>query len=119
MQFSDCAKGHVAAKPKAGDAVLFYSYHPNGTMDTASMHTGCPVIKGIKCAQSCHCRLAAAGEGRGWPYLAMSLHRLTAVPAVCRAHLRAGGARPSGSTSVSAGERVPRRQPQRMAGASA
>ncbi|KAJ9522493.1 hypothetical protein QJQ45_008335 [Haematococcus lacustris] len=50
VQFSDCAKGHVAAKPKAGDATLFYSYHPNGTMDTASMHTGCPVIKGIKWA---------------------------------------------------------------------
>lgn len=47
---SDCAKGHVAAKPKAGDAVLFYSYHPNGTMDPAAMHTGCPVIKGIKWA---------------------------------------------------------------------
>eukprot|EP00798_Chlamydomonas_sp_ICE-L_P025320 gene25320-10976_t len=45
---SDCAKGHVHAKPKAGDAVLFYSFHSNGTMDMASMHTGCPVIKGIK-----------------------------------------------------------------------
>ena len=30
--------------------MLFYSYHPNGTMDEASMHTGCPVIKGIKWA---------------------------------------------------------------------
>jgi len=47
---SDCAKGHVAAKPKKNDAVLFYSYHPNGTHDEASMHTGCPVIKGIKWA---------------------------------------------------------------------
>ncbi len=41
-------QGHVAAKPKAGDAVLFYSYYPNKTMDPASMHTGCPVIKGVK-----------------------------------------------------------------------
>lgn len=48
--FSACAQGHVAAKPKAGDAVLFYSYFFNGTMDPASMHTGCPVIKGIKWA---------------------------------------------------------------------
>ncbi len=31
-------------------AVLFYSFHANGTMDPASMHTGCPVIKGIKWA---------------------------------------------------------------------
>lgn len=50
VKVSDCAKGHVAYKPKAGDAVLFYSFHPNGTMDMASMHTGCPVIKGIKWA---------------------------------------------------------------------
>ncbi|GAX73127.1 hypothetical protein CEUSTIGMA_g580.t1 [Chlamydomonas eustigma] len=48
--WSDCAKGHVAVKPKKNDAVLFYSYFPNGTMDPASMHTGCPVIKGIKWA---------------------------------------------------------------------
>mmetsp|Transcript_42240 Transcript_42240/g.126602 ORF Transcript_42240/g.126602 Transcript_42240/m.126602 type:complete len:287 (+) Transcript_42240:1109-1969(+) len=46
--FSECAKGNVAAKPKANDAALFYSYFPNGTMDEASMHTGCPVVKGIK-----------------------------------------------------------------------
>ncbi|EFJ45289.1 prolyl 4-hydroxylase, partial [Volvox carteri f. nagariensis] len=39
---SECAKGHVAAKPKAGDAVLFYSFYPNLTMDPAAMHTGCP-----------------------------------------------------------------------------
>jgi hypothetical protein len=26
--WSDCAKGHVAAKPKKNDAVLFYSYFP-------------------------------------------------------------------------------------------
>jgi len=50
MGFSDCAKGHVAARPKKGDAVLFYSFFPNKTMDPASMHTGCPVIKGIKWA---------------------------------------------------------------------
>lgn len=50
VQFSECAKGHVAAKPKAGDAVLFYSYHFNGSMDMSSMHTGCPVIRGVKYA---------------------------------------------------------------------
>ncbi len=27
---SPCAKGHVHAKPKAGDAVMFYSFFPNG-----------------------------------------------------------------------------------------
>ncbi|KAL6752337.1 prolyl 4-hydroxylase alpha subunit-like protein [Haematococcus lacustris] len=50
VKLSACAQGHVAYKPKAGDAVLFYSFHPNGSMDMASMHTGCPVLKGIKWA---------------------------------------------------------------------
>ncbi len=31
VRFSACAEGHVAAKPRAGDAVLFYSYFYNGT----------------------------------------------------------------------------------------
>jgi 2OG-Fe(II) oxygenase superfamily len=47
--FSDCARGHVAAKPKKGDALLFYSLKPDGqTTDDMAMHTGCPLIKGIK-----------------------------------------------------------------------
>jgi len=35
-------------KPRKGDAVLFYSLHPNGTIDKHSLHGGCPVIKGDK-----------------------------------------------------------------------
>jgi hypothetical protein len=47
--FSDCAKGHVAVKPKKGDALLFYSLKPDGkTTDDNSMHTGCPLLKGVK-----------------------------------------------------------------------
>jgi prolyl 4-hydroxylase len=47
--FSDCAKGHVAAKPQKGDALLFYSLKPDGkTADDLAMHTGCPLLKGIK-----------------------------------------------------------------------
>ena len=38
---SECAKGHVHAKPKAGDAVLFYSFFHNGV--------------------SCSCRPSSAG----------------------------------------------------------
>jgi hypothetical protein len=49
QDFSSCAQGHVAAKPKKGDALLFYSLKPDGkTTDPAAMHTGCPLIKGIK-----------------------------------------------------------------------
>lgn len=47
--FSDCAKGHVAYKPKQGDALMFFdmdaSYQHE---DLLSEHTGCPVIKGVK-----------------------------------------------------------------------
>ena len=38
--FSDCAEGHVAAKPKKGDALMFYSLKPDGESDVASLHTG-------------------------------------------------------------------------------
>lgn len=48
-QLSACAKGHVAARPKKGDALLFWSIRPDGhTDDLASMHAGCPVEEGVK-----------------------------------------------------------------------
>ncbi|GBF92354.1 hypothetical protein Rsub_05556 [Raphidocelis subcapitata] len=47
--FSPCAAGSVAFKPKMGDALLFWSIKPDGhTLDPASMHTGCPVLRGVK-----------------------------------------------------------------------
>jgi len=46
--FSECAEGHVAAKPKKGDALMFYSLKPDGESDVTSLHTGCPVIAGTK-----------------------------------------------------------------------
>ncbi len=47
------AQGHVAFKPRRGDALLFWSVHPDGkTDDPASTHEGCPVIKGSKCVGS-------------------------------------------------------------------
>ncbi|PSC72823.1 Prolyl 4-hydroxylase subunit alpha-1 [Micractinium conductrix] len=46
--YSACAAGHVAAKPKKGDAMVFFSLKPDSKLDDASLHTGCPVIKGIK-----------------------------------------------------------------------
>ncbi|MBA0726219.1 hypothetical protein Golax_002061 [Gossypium laxum] len=35
-------------KPRKGDALLFFSLHPDATTDTASLHGSCPVIKGEK-----------------------------------------------------------------------
>ncbi|GMH41967.1 hypothetical protein BSKO_09886 [Bryopsis sp. KO-2023] len=47
--WSECAEGHVAAKPKKGDALLFFSLFPDGTTgDPASTHTGCPILEGVK-----------------------------------------------------------------------
>jgi len=47
--FSECAKGHVAFKPKQGDALMLYDLKPDYKMaDGFSTHTGCPVVTGVK-----------------------------------------------------------------------
>ncbi|XP_052485615.1 probable prolyl 4-hydroxylase 7 isoform X2 [Gossypium raimondii] len=46
--WSACAKNGYAVKPRKGDALLFFSLHPDATTDTASLHGSCPVIKGEK-----------------------------------------------------------------------
>lgn len=46
--WSECAEDTVAMHPKKGDALLFWSITPFGEIDPNSMHTGCPVIKGVK-----------------------------------------------------------------------
>jgi prolyl 4-hydroxylase len=38
----------LKVKPRQGDALLFYSMHPNGTFDKTALHGSCPVIKGEK-----------------------------------------------------------------------
>lgn len=45
----DC-KTKLAVRPQRAHAVLFYSQHPDGTLDRMSKHGGCPVIKGTKWA---------------------------------------------------------------------
>ncbi|CAN6441894.1 unnamed protein product [Victoria cruziana] len=46
--FSDCAKDGYAVKPAKGDALLFFSLHPDATTDTESLHGSCPVVEGEK-----------------------------------------------------------------------
>ncbi|KAI3665907.1 hypothetical protein L6452_44542 [Arctium lappa] len=46
--WSECAKRGYAVKPKKGDALLFFSLHPNATTDVLSLHGSCPVIEGEK-----------------------------------------------------------------------
>uniref|UniRef100_A0A7N0UNX3 procollagen-proline 4-dioxygenase n=1 Tax=Kalanchoe fedtschenkoi TaxID=63787 RepID=A0A7N0UNX3_KALFE len=45
---SECGRKGVAVKPKRGDALLFFSLHPDATPDPMSLHAGCPVIEGEK-----------------------------------------------------------------------
>mmetsp|Transcript_1215 Transcript_1215/g.1560 ORF Transcript_1215/g.1560 Transcript_1215/m.1560 type:complete len:502 (+) Transcript_1215:119-1624(+) len=40
----------LSVKPRKGDAILFYSQLANGTLDSMSMHGGCPVLSGDKWA---------------------------------------------------------------------
>ncbi|KAF0930716.1 hypothetical protein E2562_034911 [Oryza meyeriana var. granulata] len=47
-ELSECAKKGLSVKPKMGDALLFWSMRPDGTLDPSSLHGGCPVIKGNK-----------------------------------------------------------------------
>ncbi|KAE9466331.1 hypothetical protein C3L33_01742, partial [Rhododendron williamsianum] len=47
-ELSECGKGGLSLKPKRGDALLFWSMNPDGTLDTSSLHGGCPVVKGNK-----------------------------------------------------------------------
>ncbi|KAL5229832.1 hypothetical protein ABZP36_028608 [Zizania latifolia] len=47
-ELSECAKKGLSVKPKKGDALLFWSMRPDGTLDRSSLHGGCPVIKGNK-----------------------------------------------------------------------
>ncbi|KAF3624744.1 Prolyl 4-hydroxylase 2 [Capsicum annuum] len=45
---SECARKGIAVKPRKGDALLFFSLHPNAIPDPMSLHGGCPVIEGEK-----------------------------------------------------------------------
>ncbi|KAE8715269.1 putative prolyl 4-hydroxylase 10 [Hibiscus syriacus] len=47
-ELSECGKQGLAVKPKMGDALLFWSMRPDGTLDPSSLHGACPVIKGNK-----------------------------------------------------------------------
>ncbi|KAK7367251.1 hypothetical protein VNO80_09260 [Phaseolus coccineus] len=47
-ELSDCGKKGLSIKPKRGDALLFWSMKPDATLDSSSLHGGCPVIKGNK-----------------------------------------------------------------------
>jgi prolyl 4-hydroxylase len=46
--WSDCALQGLSVKAIKGNAVLFFSLHPDGSEDIASTHGSCPTLKGEK-----------------------------------------------------------------------
>jgi len=46
----DTCYSKFAVPPRKGDAILFYSQLPDGTLDDNSIHGGCPVLDGTKWA---------------------------------------------------------------------
>lgn len=46
--WSDCARKGYSVKPRKGDALLFFSLHPDASTDPRSLHGSCPVIEGEK-----------------------------------------------------------------------
>lgn len=42
IDYKACDKG-IKVKPRAGDALLFWSMHPDHSLDRHSLHGGCPV----------------------------------------------------------------------------
>lgn len=60
--FSDCARKHLAAKPRKGSAVLFHSIKPSGELERRSLHTACPVIRGEKWSAP---KVGLQGRGEG------------------------------------------------------
>ena len=46
--WSECAKRGLAVKSVRGNALLFYSLHPDGSEDPRSLHGSCPTLKGTK-----------------------------------------------------------------------
>lgn len=46
--FSDCGRTGLSVRPRAGDAILFYSLKPDGSEDIASTHGSCPTLEGEK-----------------------------------------------------------------------
>lgn len=73
QNFSECAAEGVAIKPHKGDAILFFSLHPDGrTKNIFSFHTGCPVLQGIKFSATKWIHQEPFGHGPPNPHL---LHR--------------------------------------------
>lgn len=46
--FSECARRVLAVKPERGSALLFHSLTLSGQREDRSLHSACPVLRGVK-----------------------------------------------------------------------
>jgi prolyl 4-hydroxylase len=60
--WSECAKRGIAVKPRQGDALLFFSLDLEQQLDTASLHAGCPVVRGVKWSATKWMHVGAFGQ---------------------------------------------------------
>lgn len=58
----ECAS-RLAVQPRKASAVLFYSQHPDGRVDSTSLHGACPVVRGQKWAANLWCVPTAGKTG--------------------------------------------------------
>jgi len=50
QQMTEACYSKFSVTPRLGDALLFYSQQPDGSLDPLSLHGGCPVLSGTKWA---------------------------------------------------------------------
>ncbi|KAE8661304.1 putative prolyl 4-hydroxylase 7 [Hibiscus syriacus] len=72
--WSDCAKNGFA-----GDALLFFSLHPDATTDKKSLHGSCPVIKGEKWSATKWIHVRAFSKSRRRSAMGIVLMRIIAA----------------------------------------
>lgn len=64
-EWSECARKGLAVKSVRGNALLFYSLHPDGREDPKSLHGSCPTLKGTKYSATKWIHVGAFNAGGG------------------------------------------------------
>ncbi|KAF3432969.1 hypothetical protein FNV43_RR24071 [Rhamnella rubrinervis] len=62
--WSDCTQSSNILRPIKGNAVLFFTLHPNKKPDTSSSHSRCPVLEGEMCYATKFFHVKAIGGGK-------------------------------------------------------
>ena len=65
-EWSECARKGFASKAVKGDAVMFYSLTPDGSLDKSSLHGSCPTTKGDKWSATKWIHVGAFGHSSDW-----------------------------------------------------